>query len=60
MHKGIMTLDVIGKGQGSAKKIDQKFPTGYEGKEADNQYSRQYKYKLTKAEEKNMEIITRM
>lgn len=52
MHKGIMTLDVIGKGQGSAKKIDQKFPTGYEGKEADNQYSRQYKYKLTKAEEK--------
>lgn len=55
-----MTLDVIGKGQGSAKKIDQKFPTGYEGKEADNQYSRQYKYKLTKAEEKNMEIITRM
>ncbi|WP_276874495.1 ABC transporter permease [Levyella massiliensis] len=51
-HKGVMTLDVITKGQGDQKKIKQTFPTGVTLKSPIDQHSLKYKYNLDVMDQK--------
>lgn len=60
MHKGIMTLDVIGKGQGSAKKLIKNSQQVMREKKLTINIQDSINTSLQKLKRKNMEIITRM